>query len=66
MKITYDKSEDAVYIKFKECSVSNTQEDQSGNIIIDYASDNSIVGIEILNASSKTEGLKEMEFGVDK
>ena len=53
MKITYDKEANAVYIKFTNLPVSDTQEDESGNIIIDYASDKSIVGIEILNASSK-------------
>ena len=53
MKITYHKEANAVYIKFTNLPVSDTQEDESGNIIIDYASDKSIVGIEILNASSK-------------
>ena len=54
MKITYDKRANAVYIYFKEnIAIDETTEDKSGRIIIDYAADGSIVGIEILNASDK-------------
>jgi uncharacterized protein YuzE len=53
MKITYDKTVNAVYIKFTDLPITDTREDDSGNIYIDYALDNTIVGIEILNASAK-------------
>lgn len=53
MKITYDKIANAVYIRFTELPVADTREDDSENIYIDYAVDNTIVGIEILNASER-------------
>ncbi len=62
MKITYDKVANAVYIKLLDLPVSETQEDVSGNIIIDYAKDNSVIGIEILNASAKITAPDTTEY----
>jgi uncharacterized protein YuzE len=53
MKVTYDKEVNAVYIQFKDESISESDEDKNGGIIIDYAADGSVVGIEVLNASEK-------------
>ncbi len=52
MKVKYDKEVDIIYIKFSEQPVNESDEDKPG-IILDYAADGSIVGIEILNASLK-------------
>ena len=61
MKITYDKQADALYIKFHELPVHETEEDKSG-AILDYAEDGSIVGIEILNASKKIKEHDKVEL----
>lgn len=53
MKVTYDKEANAVYIQFKEDVINESDEDKNGGVIIDYAADGSVVGIEVLNASEK-------------
>jgi uncharacterized protein YuzE len=53
MKVTYDKEVNAVYIQFKDDAINESDEDKNGGIIIDYAADGSVVGIEVLNASEK-------------
>jgi len=51
MKITYDTSNDLLYIRFdtKEQNVTNIT--VNDNIILDINQDNKLVGIEILDAS---------------
>jgi uncharacterized protein YuzE len=53
MKIAYDVTTDTVYIKFKGNRINESNKDKNDNIIIDYAADGSVVGIEILDASKK-------------
>lgn len=53
MKVTYDKEANALYIQFKEEKIDESDEDKNGNMIVDYAVDGSVVGIELLNASEK-------------
>ena len=53
MKVTYDKELDVIYIQFKEDKIEESDEDKNGNMIVDYASDGSIIGIEMLNATEK-------------
>ena len=53
IKTEYDPSVDAGYIYLSHNKISNTQEISKG-IIIDYDSDNKIVGIEILNVHHQT------------
>lgn len=52
MKVKYDKEVDILYIKFNDKQINESDEDKPG-IILDYAEDGSVVGIEILNASIK-------------
>lgn len=54
MKIKYDKETDIVYISFSSLKIAESDQDKPG-IILDYAENGQIVGIEILNASSKME-----------
>ncbi|MEI6576777.1 MAG: DUF2283 domain-containing protein [Bacteroidota bacterium] len=54
MKIKYDKEADIVYITFSSLAVSESDEEKPG-IILDYAENGQIVGIEVLNASEKME-----------
>lgn len=52
MKVTFDKETDVLYIQFKTEQVIESDEDKSGEMIIDYAQNGSIIGIEVLNAST--------------
>lgn len=54
MKIKYDKEVDIIYIQFAEDKIKESNEDRQG-IIIDYNDKGNIVGIEVLNASTKME-----------
>ncbi len=52
MVIRYDKAIDAIYIKFSDDKVAESDEEKPG-IILDYDEAGNVVGIEVLNASSK-------------
>jgi uncharacterized protein YuzE len=51
MKITYDREVDALYIRFKEMTV--TTEHLAEGIAADYDADGHLVGIEILDAMQR-------------
>ena len=51
MKITYDREVDALYIRFKETTV--TTEHLAEGIAADYDADGNLVGIEILDAMQR-------------
>jgi uncharacterized protein YuzE len=53
MVIKYDKESDIIYIQFSENKVFESEEDKPG-VILDYGENGEIVGIEVLNASKKT------------
>ncbi len=54
MKIKYNKETDIVYISFSSLKIAESDQEKPG-IILDYADNGQIVGIEILNASTKME-----------
>jgi uncharacterized protein YuzE len=47
MKITYDKEADVLYIKFSDNKIVDSEEKER-NVVIDYDSNDNIVGFEIL------------------
>ncbi|MEN6588043.1 MAG: DUF2283 domain-containing protein [Proteiniphilum sp.] len=47
MNITYDKEVDALYIKFSDSQIVESEEKEN-NLVLDYDNQNNIVGIEIL------------------
>ncbi len=53
MVIRYNKEVDAIYIRFSDAKVAESDEEKPG-IILDYDESGNIIGIEILNASEKT------------
>ncbi|WP_340103693.1 DUF2283 domain-containing protein [Rhodohalobacter sp. 8-1] len=53
MTIKYDKEADAMYLKFSDAEVAESDEDKPGIIIIDYDKKGKIAGIELLDASQK-------------
>lgn len=61
MKVTYDKETDVLYIQFKTEQVIESDEDKSGEMIIDYALNGSIIGIEVLNASKKLSLIQKFD-----
>jgi len=54
MKIKYDKEADVLYIQLTSLTVTESDQEKPG-IIIDFAQNNQIVGIEILNASANVD-----------
>jgi len=54
MVIKYNKITDSVYIKLTEGKVAESDEDKK-DIILDFDDSGNIIGIEILNASKKTD-----------
>lgn len=61
MKIRYDEQVDALYIHLTDAAVADTREQAEG-LIFDYDSTGEIVGIEILQASSKRINPRKLEF----
>jgi len=53
MVIRYNKEADAIYIRFSDSKVTESDEEKPG-IILDYDDSGNIIGIEVLNASEKT------------
>ena len=51
MKITYDKKADAAYIKLNNKSSYQSSKKITGDVLVDYAKDGTVVGIEVLDAS---------------
>jgi uncharacterized protein YuzE len=54
MKITYDKEVDALYIRFRETTV--TTEHLAEGLAADYDADGHLAGIEILDAAKRLGG----------
>jgi uncharacterized protein YuzE len=54
MKITYDKSVDAMYIKLNEKLAYKSSKKISDDVVIDYSKDGNVIGVEILTASKNT------------
>ena len=52
MKISYDSQADALYIKLQEGKFVENKEPEDG-LILDIGKNNSLLGIEILDASKK-------------
>ena len=63
MKITYDPEVDVLSIVLSNAPVDESDEDKPG-VIIDYDKDGNIVGIEILDASMRTENPRAVEYAV--
>ncbi len=54
MKITYDKSVDAMYIKLNEKLTYKSSKKISEDVLIDYSADGKVIGVEVLTASKNT------------
>ncbi len=58
-----DKVEDALYLRLDESSVVESEEVQPG-IILDFNAEGRVVGIEMLNLSTRVspDGLRALQF----
>ena len=63
MNIKYDKEADAMYLRFSDAEVAESDEDKPG-IIIDYDKNGKIVGIELLDASQRTDNPSSVVYEV--
>lgn len=54
MRIHFSKEADALYIRLRETTIKESDE-ITEDIIFDYDADGGVVGIEILDASEKTD-----------
>ncbi len=51
MKITYNKQANAAYIKLNNKTPYQSSQKVTDDVLIDYAEDGTVVGIEVLDAS---------------
>jgi len=61
MKITYDKQADAMYIRLTDHEVANSEENPAG-VIVDLDADGSMVGIELLKVSMRTDNPEKIIY----
>ena len=61
MKLSYNKEVDVLRILFSDVEIEESGEDKNG-VIIDYDINGNVVGIEILNASTKIGNPSKVEF----
>ena len=54
MNIKFDKEADAIYLKLSDNKIAESDQEKPG-IIIDYDAEGNIVGIELLEASKRTQ-----------
>jgi Uncharacterized conserved small protein len=59
MKISYDPSVDALYIRFVDHKVETEVIRLNGCVAINFGPGEQVVGIEVLDASELVEGLRE-------
>jgi uncharacterized protein YuzE len=63
MKITYDAQVDVLRILFSNAAVEESDDEKPG-IILDFDSVGNIVGMEILDASTRMENPRAVEYAV--
>lgn len=63
MRLKVDKENDALYFRLDESSIVESEEVQPG-VVLDFNADGKVVGIEILNLSTRmsSEQLKVLQY----
>jgi len=63
MKTTYDAKTDTLTVRFKPGPVAESDEGKPG-VILDYDAAGNLVGVEILDASTRVDEARQMDFRV--
>ena len=63
MKVTYDQEVDILRIVLNDVDIQETDEDKPG-VIIDYDDHGNVVGLEILDASTRIANPRTLEYAV--
>jgi uncharacterized protein YuzE len=63
MKVTYDPEVDVLRIVFRDGPVEESDEDKPG-VILDYNAAGEVVAMEILDASTRTDNPRAVDFAV--
>jgi uncharacterized protein YuzE len=63
MKVTYDPEVDVLRIVFRDAPVQESDEDKPG-VILDFDAAGEVIGMEILNASVRTDNPRSVDFAV--
>ena len=61
MKVMYDQESDILRILLNGSDIEESDEDKPG-VIIDYDEQGNVVGLEILDASERTENPRTLEY----
>ena len=61
MKLKLDEETDTLYLQLDESATVESEEVQPG-VVLDFNSDNQVVGIEVLNISKRVEREKLLDF----
>ena len=63
MKVTYDPEVDVLRIILNNAQIEESDEDKPG-MIFDYDKNGNIVGVEILDASTRIENPRSVEYAI--
>lgn len=63
MKVTYDASVDVLRIVFTDAPIAESSEEKPG-VILDYAEDGALIGIELLDASKRVTNPGGVDYTV--
>lgn len=61
MRIQYDPTADAMYIRLAEGTVTDSDEVREG-VVLDYDASGKVLGIEVLTLSKRADNPREMAF----
>lgn len=63
MKVTYDPEVDVLRILFSSAPIAESDEEKPG-MILDFDKDGNVVGLEVLDASTRMENPRSLEYAV--
>jgi YD repeat-containing protein len=63
MKVTYDAETDTLTVLLRDAPASMSEEEKSG-VILDYDADDRLIAIEILDASTRVDGVDTVQLHV--
>jgi uncharacterized protein YuzE len=53
MRIEFDRDHDTLYVRFRELPKTEDSDEVEPGVIVDYGPDGEVVGMEVLDASSR-------------